>query len=46
MNRDDVVDCDLAVELHDVFHVMQVTRDTALASVVAADLVEVDPHQE
>ena len=39
-------DSDLAVELHDVFHVMQVTRDTPLESIVAADLVEVDPGQE
>lgn len=35
----------LDVELHDVFHVMQLTRGTALESEVAADLVTVDPHQ-
>ena len=46
MERNDVLDADLEVELHDVFHVMQLTRDTALASVVAADLVDVDPHQQ
>ena len=46
MNRDDVLDGELDVELHDVFHVMQLTRDTPLASVVAADLVDVDPGQE
>lgn len=46
MNRDDVVDSDLEVELHDVFHVMQITRDTELSSVVAADLVDVDPNRE
>jgi quercetin dioxygenase-like cupin family protein len=46
MKHDDVLDSGLEVELHDVFHVMQITRDTALASVVAADLVDVDPHQE
>jgi len=39
-------DSNLEVELHDVFHVTQVTRGTALAEVVAADLVDVDPHQE
>jgi quercetin dioxygenase-like cupin family protein len=46
MERDEVLDADLEIELHDVFHVMQLTRDTALSSVVAADLVDVDPHQE
>ena len=46
MKRDDVLDGELDVELHDVFHVMQLTHDTPLASVVAADLVEVDPGQE
>ena len=39
-------DADLEVELHDVFHVMQVTRDTPLESIVAADLVDVEPGQE
>ena len=46
MNRNDVLDSDLDVELHDVFHVMQVTRDTALSAVVAADLVDVEPNQQ
>jgi len=41
----DILDSDLEVELHDVFHVMQVTRDTPLATEVAADLVTVDPGQ-
>ncbi len=36
----------LEVERHDVFLVTQVTRDTPLESVVGADLVEVEPHQE
>jgi quercetin dioxygenase-like cupin family protein len=40
-----VIDRDLAVERHDVFDVMQVTRDTALEHTVAADLVVVEPHQ-
>jgi quercetin dioxygenase-like cupin family protein len=42
----EILDADLEVELHDVFHVMQVTRDTPLASEVAADLVDVLPGQE
>ena len=46
MNRDDVVDSDLEVELHDVIHVMQLTRDTELSAVVAADLVEVESNRE
>lgn len=46
MNRDDVLDSDLEVELHDVFWVKQITRDTALSSIVAADIVDVEPQQE
>jgi quercetin dioxygenase-like cupin family protein len=33
---------DLEVELHDVFHVMQLTRGTELEAEVAADLVTVE----
>ena len=39
------VDRDLAVELHDVFHVMQLTRDTPLESLVGVDLVSLEPGQ-
>lgn len=39
----DVLDRDLPVERHDVFDVMQLTRGSALESVVAGDLVEVGP---
>jgi quercetin dioxygenase-like cupin family protein len=39
------VDRDLEVELHDVFHVMQLTRGTKLEADVAADLVEMEPGQ-
>ena len=46
MINPEILDADLEVELHDVFHVMQVTRDTPLASEVAADLVDVLPGQE
>ncbi|MCB0965376.1 MAG: cupin domain-containing protein [Ilumatobacter sp.] len=46
MINPEILDDDLEVELHDVFHVMQVTRDTPLASEVAADLVDVMPGQE
>ncbi len=45
MNRE-LVDRDLDVERHDVFDVMQLTRDTALAQDVGVDLVDVAPHQE
>lgn len=44
--NDDRLDADLEVELHDVFHVMQITRDTPLSDTVAADLVEVEPGKE
>lgn len=46
MINPEILDADLEIELHDVFHVMQVTRDTPLASEVAADLVDVEPGQE
>jgi uncharacterized RmlC-like cupin family protein len=39
-----VRDAGLPVERHDVFDVLQVTRGTALQSLVAADLVEVEPN--
>jgi len=35
----------LEVELHDVFHVTQVTRDTPIEEAVGADLVRMDPGQ-
>lgn len=38
----ELVDHELDVELHDVFHVMQLTRGTELEADVAADLVAVD----
>jgi oxalate decarboxylase/phosphoglucose isomerase-like protein (cupin superfamily) len=38
-------DRDLEVERHDVFDVMQLTRDTPLESLVAADLVAVETGQ-
>jgi quercetin dioxygenase-like cupin family protein len=41
----ELLDRDLEVELHDVFHVMQVTRGTPLEAEVAADLVSMDPGQ-
>ena len=40
-----VVDSDLEVELHDVFHVTQLTRGTALEHEVGADHVVLEPHQ-
>lgn len=46
MTNRDILDGDLEVEQQDVFQVMQLTRDTALASEVAVDLVEVEPNQE
>jgi mannose-6-phosphate isomerase-like protein (cupin superfamily) len=39
------IDRDLAVELHDVFHVMQLTRDTDLETLVGVDHVELEPNQ-
>ena len=35
----------LEIELHDVFHVTQVTRDTPIEEEVGADLVRMDPGQ-
>ncbi len=40
-----LTDRDLPVELHDVFRVTQLTNDTKLADVVAADVVEMEPGQ-
>ena len=40
-----VVDADLEVELHDVFHVTQLTRGTALETEVGADHVVLEPHR-
>jgi mannose-6-phosphate isomerase-like protein (cupin superfamily) len=38
-------DSDLAVELHDVFHVLQVTRDTDLEADVGVDFVDMETEQ-
>lgn len=38
----EILDSDLPVERHDVFDVMQLTRDTPLESDVAADLVNME----
>ena len=38
------LETDLDVEQHDVFAVMQLTRDTALGSLVGTDLVRVEAH--
>src|SRR3546814_14007981 len=38
-NMPNRIDRDLEVELHDVFHVQQVTRDTPIEEAVGADLV-------
>jgi mannose-6-phosphate isomerase-like protein (cupin superfamily) len=38
-------DRDLATELHDIFHVTQLTRDTDLESRVGVDHVTVEPGQ-
>jgi mannose-6-phosphate isomerase-like protein (cupin superfamily) len=40
-----VTDTDLPVAHEDVFHVTQLTNDTELAGIVAADLVAMDPGQ-
>lgn len=40
-----VVDSDLEVELHDVFHVTQLTRGTELETEVGADHVILEPHR-
>ena len=39
------IDNNIEIELHDVFHVQQVTRDTPLEEDVGADLVTLDPGQ-
>lgn len=41
----DRIETGLEVELHDVFHVTQVTRDTPIEEAVGADLVRMDPGQ-
>ena len=38
-------DSNIETELHDVFHVTQVTRDTPIEEYVGADLVAMDPGQ-
>lgn len=43
MNTTHRTDCELDVELHDVFHVQQLTRGTRLEADTAADLVIMDP---
>jgi mannose-6-phosphate isomerase-like protein (cupin superfamily) len=40
-----VTDTDLPVAHEDVFHVTQLTNDTELAGIVAADLVAMEPGQ-
>jgi len=39
------IEKDLEVELHDVFYVTQVTRDTPIEESVGADLVKMEPSQ-
>lgn len=39
------IDSNLETELHDVFYVTQVTRDTPIEEAVGADLVAMDPSQ-
>ena len=39
------VESELEVELHDVFHVTQLTRGTALETEIGADHVVLEPHQ-
>lgn len=39
------VETGLDVELHDVFHVKQLTRGTPIEAFVGADLVQMDPGQ-
>ncbi len=39
------LDADLEVELHDVFQVMQITRETELEAEVGVDLVVMEPGQ-
>lgn len=40
-----ITDSDLPIAHEDVFHVTQLTQDTELAGIVAADLVTMDPGQ-
>ena len=39
------IDSNLGVELHDVFNVTQITRDSPIESDVGADMVTMDPGQ-
>jgi|GEM_PF-1334928 len=39
------IDSDIETELHDVFYVTQVTRDTPIEEAVGADMVRMDPGQ-
>jgi mannose-6-phosphate isomerase-like protein (cupin superfamily) len=39
----DRIEADLDVELHDVFYVTQVTRDTPIEEAVGADMVRMEP---
>ena len=39
------IDNDVDVELHDVFHVQQITRDTPIEAAVGADLVTMEAGQ-
>ena len=39
------IDSDVEIELHDVFHVQQITRDTPIEEAVGADLVTMDAGQ-
>ena len=41
----DRFDSNVEVELHDVFNVRQITRDTPIEEVVGADLVTMEPGQ-
>ncbi len=42
----DEITSELEVELHDVFYVTQVTRDTPIEAVVGADMVRMDPGKD
>ena len=39
------IDNDVEIELHDVFHVQQITRDTPIEAEVGADLVTMEAEQ-
>lgn len=41
----DRIDNDVKVELHDVFNVLQITRNTPIETVVGVDIVTIDPGQ-